>query len=502
VLYVQNPDPVTGAPRQAGIARHDARLLALVLLAIGLRLLYIGTQPDTSHLGSTDAWGYHRLALNLDLGHGFSLDRQAPYRPDSVRTPLYPLFLLLVRRALAPQPRIAALVQALLEGVSTLLTYRLTAVLAARLDAPSGRRLGRIAALLYALNPVQVRQTNELLTETLLSLLLLLCLCILARYLRPHSEEHSARLALALGVTTALAALCKPNVQYLPLLWMPTLLLARQRYRFRNAALAALAFIAVLSPWVTRNVLVYHRVFLSTAFQGNVSRISAPATTLTARGRRTGSPSSVIPWSAEWESAFGEIVAEAAERYRWDQAWETMDPRARSRADRQVYRVAREILFRHPWAWVASHLQGTLRYLEPQVYRALYHHWTGATWPPDVLDDALIHASRAALRGDGPQAQQIIAQERWNKLTPLQRAIWWGMLTAILLTLILVACGAWRLRRHPALLWATLGTIGYVLLLPGPIAYERFRVPVLGPILALAALAFASPWGLCYNRRR
>jgi 4-amino-4-deoxy-L-arabinose transferase-like glycosyltransferase len=458
-----------------------------------VRLLYIGTQPDTSHLGSTDAWGYHRLALNLDLGHGFSLDRQPPYRPDSVRTPLYPLLLLLVRRALGPQPRTAALVQALLEGVSTLLTYRLAASLAALLGAPAGRRAGRTAALLYALNPVQVRQANELLTETLLSLLLLLCLCLLARYLRPRGEGHSARLGLALGATTALAALCKPNVQYLPMLWMPALLFSRQRHRFWNAALAVLAFLALLSPWIVRNVMVYRRPFLSTAFQGNVSRISAPATTLTVRGRRTESLSSVIPWSAAWESAFGEIVTEAADRYQWDQPWSTMAPRARDRADYQVYRVARETLFRHPWAWVTSHLQGTLRYLEPQVYRALYQHWTGTTWPPDVLDDALIHVARAALRGDGPQVRTIIAQERWHKLTPLQRTTWWGMLAAILLALILLSRGAWRLSRRPTLLWATLGTIAYVLLLPGPIAYERFRVPVLGPILALVTLAFASP---------
>jgi 4-amino-4-deoxy-L-arabinose transferase-like glycosyltransferase len=359
-----------------------------------------------------------------------------------------------------------------------------------------------VAALLYALNPVQVRQANELLTETLLSLLLLLCLCILALYLRPCEVGHSARLALALGATSALAALCKPNVQYLPLLWMPALLLSRPRHRFRNAGLAALAFLALLSPWIVRNVRVYRRVFLSTAFQGNVSRISAPATLLTVQGRGPESLSSVIPWSAEWESAFGEIVAEAAERYHWDQAWTTMDARTRDRADYQVYLVAREILFQHPRAWVTSHLQGTLRYLEPQIYRALYHHWTGMTWPPDVLDDALIHAERATLREDGPQARTIIALERWHKLTALQRAIWWIMLAAILLALILLARGAWRLRRHPALFWATLGTIAYVLLLPGPIAYERFRVPVLGLILALVSLAFASPWGLCYNRRR
>ena len=37
-----------------------------------------------------------------------------------------------------------------------------------------------------------------------------------------------------------------------------------------------------------------------------------------------------------------------------------------------------------------------------------------------------------------------------------------------------------------------LGTLAYVLLLPGPIAYERFRAPILSLIVALIAIAAAS----------
>lgn len=505
-------------------SKDCVRLLTLVLLAIGIRLLYIDTQPTISHLASTDAWGYHRLALNLERGNGFSLNRQAPFVPDSVRTPLYPLFLLLVRRVLGPKPRAAALLQAMMDGVAVLLTYHLAVRLASALKLTScrpsrrpetspgsatGRHAGRAAALLYALNPVQVRQANELLTETLLSCLLLLCLCTLAAYVRldrPTSGssrqrlgDNAALLAVALGLWSAVAALCKPNVQYLPLLWLPAIFMLCQReHRWRNAALMGVTYLVLLSPWMVRNQAVFRRPFLSTAFQGNVSRVSAPAALLTARGH----PQAVIPWSVDWESAFGEIVSQAAKRYRWAQPWETMTARARAQADRQVYRVAQEILVQHPFAWAASHLQGTLRYLEPQTYRTLYAAWTGQVWPPDILDDALIHALRAALQGDGQKAGQLIVQERWTRLTSLQRAIWWGMSGGLLLGTALAARGAWRLRRHPALLIAILGTVVYVLLLPGPIAYERFRVPVGGAILALAALSFASPSGSCYNRRQ
>lgn len=533
MLYVQNPDLVTTRPGRRAthprqvhrtshrfeptrppLATFDARLLALVLLAVGIRLLYVGTQPDRSHLASTDAWGYHRLALNLDLGHGFSLDRQAPFEPDSVRTPLYPLLLLMARRLVGPTPRAAVLVQAMLDGVSTLLTYQLTRRLVAALGSTAGPRAGRAAALLYALNPAQVRQANDLLTETLLSCLLLLGLCLLLHYRRLRYASaipnEPSRWALAVGVVAALAALCKPNVQFLPLLWTPAIRLgsrppvppvkpAREEqkavHRWRDAVLVLLAYGAPLLLWIVRNQVVFGRPFLSAAFWGNISRVSAPAALLTARGQYA------LPWSAEWESAFGEIVTQAADRYRWDRPWELMDARARDRADRQVYQVARQVLARHPGAWAVSHLQGTLRYLEPQTYRVLYAHWTGHIWPPDVLDDALIHTVRALAYGGWDEAGRIVTQERWSRLTPLQQATWWGQFGAVLLTTALALRGAWALRRHPMLLLAVAGTIAYVLVLPGPIAYERFRVPVLGPILALAALPFASAGRLCYNRR-
>ncbi len=106
----------------------------------------------------------------------------------------------------------------------------------------------------------------------------------------------------------------------------------------------------------------------------------------------------------------------------------------------------------------------------------------------------MIHVLRAIGRGDWAGAGQIIAQERWNKLNPLQRAIWWGTFLGQFMGLILMLRGAWRLRRQPALAAALLGAIGYVLWIPGPIAYQRFRVPVLSLIVALIGVS-ASPRG-------
>jgi 4-amino-4-deoxy-L-arabinose transferase-like glycosyltransferase len=470
-------------------------LLALYVLAVGIRLLYITSTTPDAPIGSVDAWGYHRLALNIERGNGFSLRRESPYVPDSVRTPLYPGFLLVVRRVFGPKPRTAAMVQAGLDGVTVLAVWWLATAL-------GGCRAGRVAALLYAVSPTQVRYTNELLTETLLCFLLTLCACAVVWYAqetrapvemgdvdrgpgRGNWRAGTVWPALAIGLLTGLAVLCKPNVLFLPFIWLLAMLALNRGNWLRTSARAGVMMTAVLcimSPWILRNRLVFGRWYLSTAFEGNVSRVSAPATLAAVDGEY------VPPWSEEWEALFGQIVSRTAALYGWHKPWDQLSARELDAANHQVYTTALQVLRRHPGAWLRSHLLGTGRYLEPQTYRACYARFTGQDWPPDILDDALIHVSRALRHGDWSEASRIVANERWTKLDPLQRAVWWGAFGTQVLGLGLVLLGTWRLRDRPALAVALLLAIACVLWLPGPIAYERFRAPVMGLLTALIGL--------------
>lgn len=458
-----------------------ARPSVILLLALGVRLLYVGSTSPDAPIASVDAWGYHRLALNLDAGNGFSLRRAAPFVPDSIRTPLYPAFLWLVRRLLGPSPRAAAIVQAILDSCTTMLTWWLAGQLA-------GRRAGRAAALLYALNPTQVRYAAELLTETLLSLLLALSLCALLMYLTraPRSAgppiPKSRYWLAASALFVAMSILCKPNMLWLPLAWVPAIALAhgrRWRRTLVDAGLLVGIAAAALVPWLVRNQTVFGRPFLSTAFEGNVSRVSAPAALAASRGEYA------VPWSSEWDRLFAELVDEAAQRFGWTKPWESLSARELDRHNHQVYLVARKALAQRPGPWLSSHLLGIARYLEPQTYRVCYAGLAGREWPPDVLDDAVLHTLREVARGRWGKAGEIIASERWGKLTAAQRFVWWGTLAGQVIGLALMVRGTWLLRRSPAAPAALLLTVAYALLLPGPIAYERFRVPVTSPILAL-----------------
>ena len=59
--------------------------------------------------------------------------------------------------------------------------------------------------------------------------------------------------------------------------------------------------------------------------------------------------------------------------------------------------------------------------------------------------------------------------------------------------MLAVVVGVWRLRRQPVLATVLALTIAYVLWVPGPIAYERFRVPTTGLILALVGVSGSTP---------
>ncbi len=474
----------------------QARLIVILLLALAVRVLYIDSLPLDSPIESVDAWGYHRLALNLDAGNGFSLRREAPFVPDSVRTPLYPLFLLLIRRTLGPTPRIAVLIQALLDSVTAILVYRLTRHLA-------DSRAGRVAALLYALNPTQVRYVNELLTETMLAFLLTLCMLVFVRYTYCTSDASSGakrptsttwpvtrnifNLAL-LSLLTAWCIFCKPNVQFLPLIFALGLALIHRKH-WQHAFQVVGCYLsivgALLAPWVIRNKIVFGRLFLSTAFEGNVSRVSAPATIAQAEWRYP------TPWSEEWESDFLHLVEQAAARYHWEKKWEELDARELDRQNHQVYIVARETLQQHPWAWIGSHLQGMLRYLEPQTFKVCYSRISGRPWPADLLDDAPLHITRWIIGGHWAEAWEVFVQERWRKLDRFQGLVLWGTYTGQVIGFWLFARGTWRLRHAPAVVLPILLIIAGALILPGPIAYERFRVPVTGLILGLIVAACA-----------
>lgn len=435
-------------------------VLLVFAAALLLRLGYLSVRWPKAPHWHVDAMGYHQLATNLIERRVFSLSSQPPFQPDALRTPAYPLFLALLYWGLAADPRAVLLAQAVLDACTALL------VLATAMQLTRSRRVATLAGLLYALCPLAWRYSAELLSETLLAFAVMLAFYCYARALGAQGRPR-AYAALGLGAACALCAFIRPSVVLLPVILAVGLIAVDRR---GQAALLAGTVAILLMPWVVRNTLVFGHPMLSTVLRSNLARVSAPATLAEVRGEQ------VAPWTPRWEELYHEVAALAARTEPTLMATPAvaMTPRQLYQTQAALARAARRIVLTHPRAFVMSHLRGALRGLWPHEY----HYWfvliSGRTWHSAMPDGI-----RSTLATGGPGAVPLLA------LFLLVLSV--GLLA---FGIAAMAVGAWRLYQpHAAFVLAAVAFIAYTVLLPGPIAYERFRVPVQPLVCLLMACA-------------
>ena len=448
--------------------------VCIVLLAAGLRWGYLAGAPRGMQFTHVDAEGYHYLAVNL-LNHGvFSMNTEPPLRADNIRAPLYPLFVAFWYAVGGPDPDFVAFVQPLLDVLTVVVLLKFGTLVA-------GPRVGRVAALLYALNPSSWRFCNELLTEILFGLLLTAGLWMFARYLLRWRDRD----ALWCGVLLGAGILCKPNIQFLPLALLALLahgiFVHRQRW-WHGAVIVAGTIGLMLLPWFVRNTIVFGEIFYTRTFDDNLAHVSAVATLARVSGE------AVAPWTPRWEEIYDGIIVETAQRYNWDTVTEsTLSTRDRDRRLREIAEVAGEIVRAHPVDFIVSHTQSWLRSFIPQDHKFWYTHFTGRDWEAAAIQgDALGRALAAVGRGEIGHAARVMIDERLRGLPPLALVFWafWGVMYVAAAVLLVI--GALRMR--PRLLAAfLLITIFYVTFVPGPISQIRFRLPVTPTILLLVA---------------
>lgn len=454
--------------------------LAVFVVALAARWAYAASLPPGAPIWSVDAQGYHALALNLLNGHGFSLNTAAPFLPDAIRTPLYPLLVAAVYAVGGPEPAHVAWLQGLLDAVTALV-----------IGSVVGRLAGRgwwawAAGGLYALSPTAWRFSNELLTETVLAALLAWLLWAFVRW----TEARQPRwLALAASLAAA-ALLVKPNVVLLPALLAAAVGLFAAHtggwWARLGPALAVLALAAVLvSPWLVRNRITFGRWLFSHAFDNNLARVSAVATLARAHGER------VAPWTPRWEALYSGLLLEAEARFPDFAPVPRTAPEA-DRTFRQLAVVAGDIIRAHPLDFAVAHLSGFARSWVPQEHRYWYERLSGASWASLGSEEGVFGKALARLRATGPiSALAYVWRARFGALPPLALALWLGWLAAYAIAALLLLRGTGRWRHLPVVLCLVWGTILYVTFLPGPIADIRFRAPVAPLLVVIMALGVA-----------
>lgn len=478
--------------------------LALLWLTLLLRVLWWCAVP-VEPLEPVDAQGYHRLALNLLAGHGFSLDAASPFCPTAIRTPLYPLFLAGCYRLVGVEPRGVIWCQGLLEVLTAAWVIRLG-------RSVQGRRLGTLAGLLYALNGTTQRYTGYLLTEPLLLPLITAALWATVTWLR----RPRPGLAALAGWCWGLTVLIKPNEQFLASgMWGVLGVAAGSRLAAGNyhrrdmvrglssvVAFGA-ALLLVLVPWWVRNRLLLGRWLLSTAFEENTARVTAVATLAAARGI------AAEPWTETWEALYFELIQTAARRYHWAgwsgrlEEWDApLSCSDRETRHRQVAAVAREVVLTWPGAALKAHGAGVGRSLLDPGHGFVYRLLTGQDWSATgVVTDIWRRMGESLRIGAVGDALHAFWLERVVRIPPDAALIWWGMLAGRLAVWGLGGRGLWRLRSRPFTAGLLAVVIVYHVLLPGPIAYDRFYAPAIPVTVILVALGTLKGKGRPGNER-
>lgn len=280
-MRAASPSPVqpTQAPR-AGSVRPpwEAVLLALVVMVAALvRIGPVATAPETQRNGLGqfgDSQLYHRLAVNLQRGRGFSATDDGTafggerrevsrFEPAITRPPAYPAFLAAIySRVGAPEDTspgawrkrwdAVRVVQGALDVVVVVMVFGLV-----RLAMPGSTWAPLAAAAVYAVSPYNVFYTRALLSEalgTFLAVAALLASALAARRGRAGAWVPA-------GALWGLASLCQAQLMLFPLFVAGWLLVsgATRRAGVRSALACGLGAALVIAPWTLRNVAVFGR---------------------------------------------------------------------------------------------------------------------------------------------------------------------------------------------------------------------------------------------------
>lgn len=174
-----------------------------------------------------DSAEYMAVAISIATGDFHSYTGE--------RTPIYPLFLLLA----GLDPQRSWILQSILGIVTSLLLFRMV------LHQTRDPLLGFLAGLAHTLSINVLFFEAAILTETLSTFCLILCLSLLFSIF--HGVRERWGTYVFLGLTAGLAALAKPLLLYLPFL-IAILLLVRWRIQRRLLRQAPVCFAAFFIP--------------------------------------------------------------------------------------------------------------------------------------------------------------------------------------------------------------------------------------------------------------
>jgi hypothetical protein len=440
-------------PKSAGYPLISRPLASVFVLALVIRLINLALlRGNDAFFAEPDALGY--------WGLGAALAKSDSFWPTlwsmTDRMPLYPLLLGGIYKIFGDVPRAVALLQALIDAG--------TCTLIAALGALLSPLVGFIAGILAALSLTLVLFSTQILTDTVFLFFFTAMLLAGARFLlRP-----TIGMALLAGIAGGLALATRPAVAALLVAAVPLVLAASiVRRRSIGPALAATALFATaaaapVAPLILRNVIEYRSFSLTTQTGAHLAYWIVPLV----KQRADGTP---------YQTTVDRLEARYEQRLTQRSASGETNPFRFAELKREVAReeMARLPLKAYALAWlegVAINLGAPALIADPRV-RALprpsFYHTPGA---------GLWEKAKTYLFAD-PRLYQLLLIVG---------------LIAMLPFLALEAIGFVMLVRM--LPWAAAfaaGVIAYFLLVNGPVASAKYRMPIEPLLIVLAAIPLA-----------
>ena len=450
--------------RTRSVPRHVVVIFcAAFFVRIAILLAVYFTKGDAAFLFG-DSQGYLVLAKNMLAGHGASMAAEAPYLPDSIRTPLFPL--LIAAASLFSKSIVLVLfVQVLLSMGTAFFVWRIA-------DVWIGTARGKLIALaLFAFEPLAVFFSLPLITEPLFTFLLTAGIYFFLRAM----EDNHARNAIIAGAAWALAALTRPIAQFLPLIGVFFLFFsAKRRIGARNAALFFCTFLLVISPWVYRNIRAFNTAGLSS---GGFQNVYSDYASYVLAVRDGVSP--------------GDKKREMEQNYATRHNIPVSEIQQDLSQSSTLFREALTILVQNPIATIRTQAIITIAFFTHDSYIYFFQRWGLLPHYDPLFSPSFVIAREGIISG----TQKILSVAGWSLIIPIIGRFFWIMLT------IFAALGLIRAFRTPgqkrtiALFFLLM--IGYFLLTSSTTGWGvngRFRYPILPVLFVCVGFWFQDGW--------
>lgn len=430
-----------------------------------------------------DSHGYERLAINLIEHKAFSQSIAPPLIPDTHRTPIYPLFIGMLYKALGKNPLIVALAQDAIDALTS------AAIYAAALWA-SSHTAGIIASLLYAIAPLPIFQCQRMLTETLFIFFSTSAALAGLRALMNHRPMAIAMCGFLLGIAT----LTRPAGIGITLIWFVALAIAMHKQPFsfwlKSMAQFAVSFALPLIPWLIRNFVAFKMLSLCTGHQLAFAYYNAAATLARAKG---------ISIEQAQVQLFNDSMADFKGMRPFkarhpDDVWQpaVQDPKNVA----ALVKRAKGIMLEHPFEAASVHIEGFIQYLFMTLpIKDVLAKFSNVD--EGVLSNPIRERIMKLIReGRVKDAVLIAWNERISFLPFGARLLWlYSLLFALFIEgMALGTVRAYTVRsgitRGACLIFIT--TSLYFLLTPGPQLEPRFRAVAEPWLILLSSIGIAS----------